>query len=81
MTNRIRTDTGEIPGPAAFFGAAVVSQQSSLTAEATDAPSGNDSAGWTNGTDKDTAVACINRNKVRIGEIETFLKNLGILPA
>lgn len=81
MTNRIRTDTGQMEGPIAFFGADVVSQQAAMTAAVADAPSGNSTSGFSSSGDKNTAVACINRNKTRIGEIETFLKNMGFIPA
>ncbi len=52
------------------------------TAAVADAPAGatGDAAGaWSTAGNRDISIACINRNKVRIGEIEVALRRAGLL--
>lgn len=67
-----------------FFGATPVAQQTAATAQVAAAPAGGTGAtagAYDTAANRDTAIAAINNNRTRIAEIETALKNLGILPA
>lgn len=75
---KIRTDQGT------FFGqAGSVSIQTALTAEPTAAPAGGTGAtggAYDTAGNRDTMITCVNDTRTRLGEIETILSNLGILP-
>ena len=75
---KIRTDQGT------FFGkGGSVGIQTALTAEPTAAPAGGSGAtagAYDSAANRNTMITCVNDTRTRLGEIETILQNLGILP-
>lgn len=64
-------------------GAGIDLQNSALTGQTAAAPAGGTGAaagGYDTAGNRDIAIATINNNRTRIAEIETALKNAGILP-
>ncbi len=72
---QIRTDVGSFGSDKGVVGRAAAmtaEDTTALTAAVADAPAGDSTSGFSSTGDKATAVACINRNKVRIGELDVL---------
>lgn len=70
-------------GKVGFFGAAATTKPAANTAAAAAAPAGGvgtAAGGWDTAVNRDAAITTINNLRTRVGELETKLQALGLLP-
>ena len=79
MSNRIRTDTGEVNELSLFGTKRIDSKLAELTPQSEEAPAGTASGVWNDMAETNTAIGAINNNRQRIAELEQRLKDLGCL--